>query len=215
MSDMKTLPPLVDALSGKRALKPSSPKVRIVVDQQIIDNSTKRDSSHCMIAEAIKRTLPDARSIAVDLSTIRFTDPKQNLRYIYLTPRPGQIALIEFDRGNKPEPFSILLSRAARIVRTSPHGPRDKNTTQAEKNNKSRAINEKINAQDLNSPHKPPADEAKRVAVAAADPNANLGPPIAVPGSGRDHVPTIVGGPAIPRGNLGKVRRFGLKGLVE
>jgi hypothetical protein len=40
----------------------------------------RRAASHCMIAEALKQTLPAASGIAVDLGTIRWTDPVQQLR---------------------------------------------------------------------------------------------------------------------------------------
>ena len=39
-----------------------------------------------LIAEAIHAACPDVRNIAVDISTIRWTDPKTNLRATFDTP---------------------------------------------------------------------------------------------------------------------------------
>lgn len=86
-----------------------SPRVQLDITEDLIAESTKRDSSHCMIAEAVKRAVPGARSVAVDLQTIRFTDPLKAQRYVYLTPRRAQVALVNFDQGKAPEPFQIQL----------------------------------------------------------------------------------------------------------
>lgn len=88
---------------------PRSPRVTIDVTTDLIEGSKERDSSHCMIAEAVKAAVPGASFVSVDLQTIRFSDPKKRLRYTYLTPRSAQIALIEFDQGMAPEPFSFQL----------------------------------------------------------------------------------------------------------
>lgn len=89
-----------------------SPQVIIDVTQEIIDTSAQRDSSHCMIADAVKRAVPEAKYISVDLATIRFTDVNAGVRYIYLTPRKAQQALLDFDHGDKPEPFTVKISGA-------------------------------------------------------------------------------------------------------
>lgn len=89
-----------------------SPRVDIKVTQDIIDRSTQRDSSHCMIAEALQKAVPQAKYISVDLATIRFTDLAAGQRYIYLTPRNAQAALLAFDQGEKVEPFGIRIESA-------------------------------------------------------------------------------------------------------
>ena len=50
--------------------------------------------------------------VLTDLQTIRFTDQDNKRRYICFTPRVGQVALLEFDQGIKPEPFSFKLTPA-------------------------------------------------------------------------------------------------------
>jgi hypothetical protein len=84
----------------------------IAVSAELISMSKERDSSHCMTAEAIRAAVPWARSIAVDLQTIRFSDPEKRLRYTYLTPRLVQVELVNFDQGITPDPFDFRLSGA-------------------------------------------------------------------------------------------------------
>lgn len=88
---------------------PKSPMGTVVVHRQLIEESKVRDSSHCMISEAIKLQFPYAKSVATDLQTIRFSNPEKRLRYTYLTPRIAQLALVQFDQGETPEPFQFRL----------------------------------------------------------------------------------------------------------
>lgn len=94
---------------------PRSPRVVVDVLQEDIDTAMPKDSRHCMIADAIKRAVPSARHVQVDLQTIRWTDPKKGLRYVYLTPREPIIALLRFDYGIKPTPLSFRL-RGAQVA---------------------------------------------------------------------------------------------------
>lgn len=93
-----------------------SPVVPVVVAQRHIDTAIPKDSNHCMIADAIREAHPTFRAISVDTATIRFTDPEKKLRYVYLTPSPAIDALIDFDEGRAPAPFSFELRRAAQIT---------------------------------------------------------------------------------------------------
>jgi hypothetical protein len=90
----------------------SSPKITFAVTQPIIDSACQRDSSHCMIAEALAAAIPAASFISVDLATIRFSDLEAGKRYVYLTPRRAQEALLQFDQGESPPPFRITLEHA-------------------------------------------------------------------------------------------------------
>lgn len=91
------------------ARTPKAPRVRVTVDAATIHESLSRDSSHCMIAEAVRAAYPAAASVAIDIQTIRFSDRKKGLRFTYLTPRIAQVPLIKFDQGIKPEPFEFTL----------------------------------------------------------------------------------------------------------
>jgi hypothetical protein len=63
-----------------------------------------------MLSDAVKLAAPWGTHIASDLQSIRITDPQRGLRYTYLTPRTAQLALLAFDQGKKPPPFSFSLS---------------------------------------------------------------------------------------------------------
>ena len=91
---------------------PHAPRVRVRITPEIIDASTRRSSSHCMIAEAIKEAVPNAKYVAVDIQTCRFTDRDKGLRYTYLTPRKAQQHIIDFDQGEDMEPISFELREA-------------------------------------------------------------------------------------------------------
>ena len=104
-----------------------APGVDIEVTEEIIEQSTRRSSSHCMIAEAIRSSFPLAKAVSVDIQTIRFTDPSKRERYIYLTPRVAQTSLVEFDQGKKPEPFIFRLRSGQTVSCDRTHSRNQKN----------------------------------------------------------------------------------------
>lgn len=125
--------PTITTANGDKIV---SPRYLISVPQHHIDSAIKGTSSHCMVADTIKELLPWARFVSVDIATIRFTDPKTGLRYTYLTPRVAQVAIVNFDDGKKPEPFSFWL-RTAMITESavgskwSLHNAKKKKTARA------------------------------------------------------------------------------------
>jgi len=88
---------------------------RVNVTSEIVKESIERHSGYCMVAEALKIAIPTAQYVAADLATIRWTDPQTRLRYICFTPRNAQNALIDFDNGIKPKPFTYEI-RGAQII---------------------------------------------------------------------------------------------------
>src|SRR5215510_473199 len=102
------------------------PRPRFQITQDIIDNACRQDSRHCMIAEAVKKQIPNATKVIVDIATIRFTDQKKGFRYIYLTPPIAQKALVDFDDGISIAPFSFRVKTAqvTSIVATGEDGKR-------------------------------------------------------------------------------------------
>jgi hypothetical protein len=93
--------------------------IKIVITQELIDTATRRDSGHCMIADAVRRAVPEARYVSVDLQSIRWTDPEAGKRYVYLTPRVAQMGLVDFDQGVEGiEPFRFSLRSVAQITRS-------------------------------------------------------------------------------------------------
>lgn len=99
----------------------------VEITQETIDNSMRANSAHCMIAEAIKKAFPEVRKVGVDLQTIRFTDPIKRKRFIFLTPRAGQEALIRFDQGHEVKAFQITLTPSQIIPLRDHRKPRDPN----------------------------------------------------------------------------------------
>lgn len=100
--------------------RPRVPSIKLTLTSEIIENAVPRDSGHCMWADAVKAAVPGARSVAVDLQTVRFTDPEKPLRYIYLTPRAAQASLVGWDDGTKPEPGLSVQIKGGQVVRASP-----------------------------------------------------------------------------------------------
>ncbi len=86
-----------------------APQAEIKITEAAICEGTEHSSSHCMIAEAIRASVPHAKYISVDLQTIRFSNMEKGERYTYLTPRAAQIALVDFDQGTIPKPFNVML----------------------------------------------------------------------------------------------------------
>jgi hypothetical protein len=200
--------------------RPSSPKLSIEIHQGVIDNAIRRNDNHCMIAEAIHQQVALAKNISVDLATIRWTDVEKNLRYIYLTPRPAQIALIDFDRGVKPTPFRLDLKRAAQIVRGYRHGSSKPKTNEEklEVNAQNVQIRRNRTTATTGELFRMSTEESNAIIAAMNDPNANLGPAsVHVPSKGclDTAKPVVVGGKAPPPGNLGHSRRFGVRQMVE
>jgi hypothetical protein len=100
------------------AKRPHAPKLTITVTEEIIKNAEARSSSHCMWADAVRVAFPTAKSVSVDVQTIRFTDPDKKLRYVYLTPRAAQVSLVLFDQGIHTEPMSVNL-RHGSVVKSN------------------------------------------------------------------------------------------------
>lgn len=91
--------------------------IRIHIEQHNIDNAEKKNSHRCMIADAIKEAIPDAKFISVDLQSIRFSildetryrEEGVGVRYFYFAPTLAQVALLKFDQGKKVRPISFTM----------------------------------------------------------------------------------------------------------
>jgi hypothetical protein len=97
---------------------PKGPVV-LNVTQEDIDQAKPKDSSHCMIADTIRRTIPEASRISVDLATIRYSDGPAGKRYVFLTPQAAQQRLLWFDQADPQlKPFKFTLPRPVQTVKT-------------------------------------------------------------------------------------------------
>jgi hypothetical protein len=70
-----------------------------------------------LIAAALRAARPEVRNIAVDLGTIRWTDPKTNHRVTFTTPAVVRDALLALAGGATPAPFRFILGRTTRAAR--------------------------------------------------------------------------------------------------
>ena len=87
--------------------------MKIEVTPEIISTALPKESGHCMISDAVHTAAAKKgwkiSKVLTDLQTVRFTDLETKRRYICFTPREGQVALLQFDQGIKPEPFHFRL----------------------------------------------------------------------------------------------------------
>lgn len=87
------------------------------VTKEDIDGGIKNSSSHCMIADAIKRQYGgEATKVSVDLQTIRLSRPAKRERLVFFTPAIAQRRLLEFDAGVDVEPFTLKLARPVQVL---------------------------------------------------------------------------------------------------
>lgn len=100
--------------------------MKITVDKTNISDAIRKDSHHCMIADAIKDAVPNAQFIVVDLQTIKFSDPDTKKRKSYLTPPVAQGNLLKFDAGESVKPFSFNLIRPISVVDMHESTPKEK-----------------------------------------------------------------------------------------
>jgi hypothetical protein len=114
---------------------PRAPQLTVEVTAQHIADARRRNSGHCMSAEAMKDALRargiNPESVSVDVQTMRFSDPAKGLRYIYLSPRIVQKNAIVWDQGDdvpeedRVKPFQFRLSGAVVInMQTGKGGPK-------------------------------------------------------------------------------------------
>jgi hypothetical protein len=112
-----------DQTKPKKKKTPRAPRLNVSVTAMDIETARPANSGHCMIAEAIKRAIGgDIKRVAVDLQTIRWSDPARGLRYTYLTPRPAVVNLVKWDQGVRVEPFQFRL-RGAQVTTMWKGGP--------------------------------------------------------------------------------------------
>ena len=83
----------------------------------IADVVAGRCAAEEAITKAIRTARPDVRAIAVDMGSIRWTDPRTELRVTFDTPAAVRDALIRFTFGRTPKPFRFHVGPTARVTR--------------------------------------------------------------------------------------------------
>jgi hypothetical protein len=107
--------PALPLRPARRRQPPKQTTITISADA-IAAATVGRITGERVIAEAIRAARPDVRNVAVDLGTIRWTDPKTSRRVTFDTPATVRDALLGFAGGVAPEPFRFILGRAARVT---------------------------------------------------------------------------------------------------
>ena len=192
-----------------------SPTLRIEISDEIIADSVRRNSSHCMIAEAMRRQLPEYyERPSVDLYTAAVTHAGRRLRYSYNLPRQAQLALIDFDQGRVPEPFVFELKRARQITRRRPAGSGGDGNVGRGSTPEDKAARRAVYA--ARDRERTRLDRSEPALLAALnDPTAPLSGPASISGRSQGSRETTVGGRPAPQSNFAKNRRFGLRQLAE
>jgi hypothetical protein len=110
---------LFDATSTRHARRRQPPKQTAVsISAEAIAAATAgRIDGERIIAAAIRAARPEVRNIAVDLGTIRWTDPKTTRRVTFATPVAVRTALLALAGGAIPEPFRFIRGHARRATR--------------------------------------------------------------------------------------------------
>lgn len=91
-------------------------QILVKVTQEDIEKAKRKDSSKCVVAQAIARTIKDATMISVDVQSIRFTNGAGE-RLVYLTPPAASGYVVAFDAGDELHPFNFRLNND-RVMRT-------------------------------------------------------------------------------------------------
>lgn len=118
-----------------------SQQLEISVTQADIDRAITKNSSRCVVASAIARSIPDASRIQVDVQTVRFSVGGE--RYVYLTPYGVAGYIVAFDAGDKIHPFRFRLRQDQEVK------VRQRNRTEAGKQRLRTRKNEKTAQQRL------------------------------------------------------------------
>jgi hypothetical protein len=105
-------------------------KAVVRVSKTDISDSVPKNSERCMIASALHRSIPNARYVSVDVASVRYSDVQTGRRHIFLTPPNAQRALLQFDKGEKVEPFQFTLANGFDVsMRTRRHDTRKEERT--------------------------------------------------------------------------------------
>lgn len=175
-------------------------RLKFEVPADIIAEATRENSAHCMIADALKRAIPHAQAVTVDLATIRYTDKKRRERFIYFTPPKAQEALLAYDAGEVPEPFIVQTNVVQIVPMNRGRKPRTAGSAETKKGKPGRPAGSKT-AKTLVPNGRAPGEFIKE---------GGAPPPVAAHASG------AVG----PKLKTGRARKFGLRvmgtrGLAE
>ena len=85
--------------------------LKIKVTEEDIKNGNRRDNESCAIAQAIKRTIPDATQFSVGRDTVYIHDSATGKYRWYITSIRAKRFINKFDSGKTVKPSNFILSR--------------------------------------------------------------------------------------------------------
>jgi hypothetical protein len=188
-----------------------SGRAEISVEQQHIDEALRANSSHCAIAMAIATAIPHAQRIAVDLQTIRWTDKKRGVRYVFLTPHVAQTeVIIPFDQGEtcKPVTFKMRPAWISRVGAKRNHTPEPEQL---------KGTGLKVAEEQPHIPEEAPSESPDRplIPYAGKEPRKPRQPRAMISATKPDgSIPVTLGGKLPPRSVLAR-REYGMRVLKK
>jgi hypothetical protein len=197
----------------------TSPTLALTITADQYDRAIQSDSGACLIADAIKQQYPNLSSVSVDMATIRVSDRKRGLRFVYLTPPEAQHVLLSFDQGWANPTTDLTIKRAVKVnviarAKTGPHSIEGRRASREEKR---ATLEAKVAAGEaLTTGEKKALTQLQRPYEPAERP-ASQPPVTASIGGGGGGIPTVVGGapmvqgPAHPNLLRSRKRHFGAK----
>jgi hypothetical protein len=93
-----------------------SPTLELEITPEQYEKAVQSASGGCLIADAIKDQYPHLSGITVDMATIRASDKKKGLRYVYLTPPAAQHMLLSFDQGWPQSADQVVVRSAVKVL---------------------------------------------------------------------------------------------------
>jgi hypothetical protein len=145
----------------------SEQSLRVKLTQPDIDKARRKDSWKCVVAQTVKRHVPEAKRVSVDIQAIKvFTD---EAIWTYLTPRVVQDYIVAFDAGRDEQivPMSFTLKDPFRSQRRA-HTPKGSKAERERRAAVETALGEGLTKEQ--------ADDRGRIAYEAAKREAGPGP---------------------------------------
>lgn len=105
-------------LSRVPSAKVEQQTLRLEVTQEVIDCAEACNAARCLIALAVRNKMPDATRFLADIHSIRWTDPKSGMRYMFKTPSIVADSIESFDNGRHVDPFTVVITGYAVVYST-------------------------------------------------------------------------------------------------
>lgn len=102
-------------MSSMARTKLASPTLTLNITEEAHERAKRESSAGCLIADAIKTQYPQFTNVAVDMATIRFSEPKNRMRYTYLTSPIAQHVLLSFDQGWPNPTDTVIVKEAVKV----------------------------------------------------------------------------------------------------